>query len=442
MDEAIEEDTFTPQYLQKNEPLFSWMKSPACLVLFMFVVSLMSLYGAGQQQMFGIILVFGSFIAVMIRSGHIIFPLPLEMKMYIAWVIWASITGPFVAMHKITLWHGGIRQLLQVTVMIIAVYCIIRIHKTLALKAMAFGLICGATLQALVARSSVSGLGANLSNLGSTERAMGLADNSNTLGMMMIWGLLGMFLLWRQRQSATHKLIKFTTCGLLPIFIYGVLASGSRKVIVSFIFVLLLWLLYAIAPRVRARAIIWRLGMAVILVFTSGPVIFYLLNNTLAGKRMMAKSASGASVVEAEETRMIMYQEGLGVFFRNPLLGVGVNQFQYYSESGLYSHSNYIEPLACTGLLGFILFQGIFIIPLVRAWRLNKQIQQLSMLYLVKVVVIANLSILLLGLGSPFYSSTMVMTLIAALSAITYAWQQEYLQSEQLYLDESEYSQI
>ena len=83
IDDTIEEDEFTPHYLQTDEPLFSWMKSPACLVLFLFIVSIMSLSGAGQQQMFGIVLVFGSFLAVMIRSGGGIFPLPLEIILQI-----------------------------------------------------------------------------------------------------------------------------------------------------------------------------------------------------------------------------------------------------------------------------------------------------------------------------------------------------------------------
>ena len=420
--------------------LFGWLKSPACIALFIFMLGAMVLTGQGHQQACGILLVLVFFIAVMIRSLKVLFPIPLEIKMLIAWVMWAGATGLLVMIHKETFWrYGGLRQVLQVLVLVIAVYGIARMHREPALKAMMFGIIVGGILQALVTQDAVQAGGGGLAELDATERAQGLTLNANTLGFLMSWAMLAAFMFWKQKRGKTHKIVMVGTFLLIPILCYGMLASGSRKSLVLFAFVSAAWFWYAMAPRKRAKAAAWKMGVIAAGIAISGPVSVYVMNNTLAGKRM-ADKLSGGDIVSAEQGRYWMYIEGLEMASEHPVFGVGINQYQHYSSFGSYSHSNYIEPLATTGIIGFVLYQGIFFIPLFRAWRLTKIIDDPTTIYQLKVIVVMCIAILLLGFGSPFYTSSTVMSFLALFSGYTHSILQQVRHEQHLYLEEVAYA--
>lgn len=405
--------------------LFGWLKSPACIALFLFMFGTMVLTGAGRQQIVGILLVVFFFFALVIRY-RAIFPIPPEIKMYVVWVLWAGLTGMLVADDKTLLWYGGLRQILQVLVLVTAVYAIVRMHPERALKAMMFGVVIGGVLQGLVVRGALQTMGESLSGLeGETERVMGLTDNANTLGFLMIWALLAAITFWKQKQGKTRLIVIAGTVLLFPLLCYGIMASGSRKSLVAFTFVLAVWFWYAMAPRDRAKAVAWKTVVLAVMIALSGPVSVYVLNYTLAGKRMMERLSSGGTLMSSEQTRFDMHLEGLQMTLKNPVCGVGVNHFRVHSNTGTYSHSNYIEPLATTGIPGFILFQGIFFIPLFRAWRLTRIVDDPTRSYQLKVLVIVCATILLLGLGTPWYRSTTVMSFMAMVSGYTYSCLQQ-----------------
>lgn len=433
----IDENQYHPK---AGNSLFGWLLSPACILLSIFMFGTTIFTGKGQQQVIGALLVLVSFTGITFRSLRILFPIPPEIKMYAAWVIWAGVTGPLVAINMESYWLGGIRNVLQILVLIIAVYGIIRIHGDRALKAVMFGLIAGGVLQALVTKSAVQAYGGNIEGIEATaDRAMGLTTNPNSLGFLMIWAMLAACMLWRQKRGKTHIIIQAGTFLLFPILCYGMLASGSRKALVVFTFVLGAWLWYAMAPRKRAKAAAWKMGLVVAFIIISGPVSVYLMNHTPAGKRMEEKLFGGGGIIEAEEGRYIMYIEGIRMTLRNPVCGVGINQYKYHSSSGKYSHSNYIEPLATTGILGFILYQGIFFIPLFRAWRVTKIIDNETQIYQLKLIIVGCAAILLLGFGVPWYTNTTVLALLALISGYTHNCLQQACYEQQSYLEESEY---
>lgn len=385
----------------------------------------MALTGQGQQQALGILLVLAFSFSVMNRSLGVLSPIPLEIKMFIGWVVWAAMTGPFVVVYKITLWHGGLRQALQVLVLIVAVYGIIRIFGEPALKAMMFGIIIGGIVQALVTRSEVQAFGGSQTGLLGTEQVLGLTDNPNTLGFLMIWAMLAAFMFWKQKRGKTHKFVLAGTFILFPILCNGMLASGSRKSLVIFIFVSAIWFWYAMAPRIFLRAFTWKIGIIAVFITIASPLYVYVMNNTLAGKRMLEKVSGGSNIVTVEQSRYLMYKEGFEMTLEHLIFGVGINQYQHHSSFGQYSHSNYMEPLATTGIIGFVLYQGIFFIPLFRAWRLTKIVDDTTLVYQLKIIIIFCVSILLLGLGTPFYMSTTVMPLLALFSGYTHGYLQQ-----------------
>ena len=108
------------------------------------------------------------------------------------------------------------------------------------------------------------------------------------------------------------------------------------------------------------------------------------------------------------------------MFWSSPLVGVGWSQFRVKFWAGLYSHSDYMEPLATTGLVGFVLYQAFYFILLRRIWRLLSRAQIDEDVYRLKVMLIGLGAILLLGVGAPHFQSLNVYMLLVTFSCFTW----------------------
>lgn len=74
-----------------------------------------------------------------------------------------------------------------------------------------------------------------------------------------------------------------------------------------------------------------------------------------------------------DDSREVLINEALTVFYENPLTGVGLGQFKRYSTSKQFSHNSFVEGLAEHGILGGILVLILFIGPLIKSVRLLLQ---------------------------------------------------------------------
>ena len=78
-------------------------------------------------------------------------------------------------------------------------------------------------------------------------------------------------------------------------------------------------------------------------------------------------------------TRLDFIFIGIELFFKNPIVGVGMNNFsviaynQYNIWAEVYSHCNYVEILACLGIIGFVLYYIVFINSIIKLIRLRKK---------------------------------------------------------------------
>ena len=59
----------------------------------------------------------------------------------------------------------------------------------------------------------------------------------------------------------------------------------------------------------------------------------------------------------------------ISTFADNIFFGAGFNNFRYIN--GIYSHSTYAEPLACSGIIGAVLYLGPYVHILVNQIRLS-----------------------------------------------------------------------
>ena len=94
----------------------------------------------------------------------------------------------------------------------------------------------------------------------------------------------------------------------------------------------------------------------------------------------IANRLQGLKVNQNAIQRFAFFQDGLELFRRSPIVGLGlgafasaansVQSFYYYTK---YTHNHYIQVLAETGLVGLILFLGLLVISAVCVWRGRKK---------------------------------------------------------------------
>ena len=117
-------------------------------------------------------------------------------------------------------------------------------------------------------------------------------------------------------------------------------------------------------------------------------------------------------------TREGMYREAFEMFRRSPLIGVGFNNYRSLSIYGTYSHSTLGEALACTGLIGSILYFSSYLMLTLRYIRMAI-IKTADIIFLKQSRMLLGLMLVLLFLSFSvihFYgmSSTIAFGLLIA----------------------------
>ena len=185
--------------------------------------------------------------------------------------------------------------------------------------------------------------------------------NPNRLADYLSFGIMLLYLFSRQTKSVIYKII-FTT--LLVMFFYAIILTGTRKVIIGLIIFFITYRFfyyvlkvkifqsraYKITTKSITRTFIY-LGLIII-------GLFLISRYTDVFSRLFNEQAGDAE-------RLYYYTEGLKVFLKNPLFGIGLNQFGELFDA--YSHSTYIELLSTTGLIGTLLFLS----PLVTIYKIS-----------------------------------------------------------------------
>jgi O-antigen ligase len=123
------------------------------------------------------------------------------------------------------------------------------------------------------------------------------------------------------------------------------------------------------------------------------------------------------STSELKDSNLISRKQfiatGFEIFKRYPILGIGLNNFRFYSELhngiDLYSHNNYIEILSGLGIIGFIIYYWIFLRILFRlliAYRKKVKSSELNL------AITLTIALLLIQVGTVIYSGVMFSILL------------------------------
>lgn len=398
-----------------------WYHTTLGIVFFAFVAATCFLYGPGQQRMLGAAVA----VALALKFGHRfqgvlqrIRPVPVEFWLYSAWVLWVGLTGWIVAANQ-EKFGAAFQVLVQMLIMAWASYCVLRIQRSYALVPL--GLLAGALIQVALVFLGVGTVGPESDLMSVEGRVAGSTTNPNNLGFIMVWGALSALFFWR--GSHRWRLLRHAAI-LLMLALTGfvLLATGSKKSTIGFGVLLFLWIAWGLRRERGMRQAITGMiaGVAVIsFVLLVGPK---LIGGTPVGHRFEVFLEQGGGSIEVaaqSNIRYYMYTEGFKIAARNPIFGVGLNNFGEHFFTTQYSHSDLMESLATTGVVGFVLYQGFFAILLYRARRLLRFRSDATTRYRIRMQIVGIAVMVVIGLGAPHFYSQPVFLLLTSFSVMS-----------------------
>lgn len=192
-------------------------------------------------------------------------------------------------------------------------------------------------------------------------------------------------------QNTSFQTIFFgiaSFCSLLVI-----VATGSRKALITVVFCIMSIILI----RFKSRRFFNTLFKWIILLVI-GLIILKMLSNFsfFAGinERMNGLVAliTGKGMVDASaRVRQEYVVLGIAAFKKHPIVGIGMGASGAYLKmitgADEYFHNNYIELLACGGIVGVILYYRIWLYPLLRLIKMRKMDIRSNSLSIVLIIV-------------------------------------------------------
>lgn len=146
---------------------------------------------------------------------------------------------------------------------------------------------------------------------------------------------------------------------------------------------------------------VFLIGVAALfgLIYSNFEALLHLTQNTGVILRMSAAIQSG----DITTGRLGIWREAFDVFSRFPIFGSGFQYFSKFSKFGTV-HQQYLEVLFKAGLVGFILYFGVFFVSLFTAFQKIRQINSRIRNLNIRVVAMIIFSLLISNLFQPAMS--------------------------------------
>ena len=192
--------------------------------------------------------------------------------------------------------------------------------------------------------------------------------NANTIG---IWATISAILFY---YFILHDRWKWKYCAIvLPIALVAL--SQSRKAALVLVLAFVMIQLFKNGFQKKGLKGLARLilGLAVVII----GLILLSRTQLFAGmmKRMLRAldELNGSRQDGSMNLRKLFIQAGLEQFLKTPLLGIGIGNSYFLTREATgyttYLHNNFVELLACGGIVGFCLYYRIIIYLVARLWR-------------------------------------------------------------------------
>lgn len=181
-----------------------------------------------------------------------------------------------------------------------------------------------------------------------------IADNVNPNGLAisLLYGIF--FILYKLKYMRGLKRYAFILS--ISILVYGIIQTGSRKGFIGFIIMIILWILFCYNNS-RLNMSLYSKIFDVIVVSTAFIVGFNFLQDQLQDSVLLLRIQS--LVMEGSESRGDLYIYAWEIFKQHPIFGIGLGNYSYYFK--YYSHSTYAEIISSVGIIGTLIYIGIWV---------------------------------------------------------------------------------
>ena len=282
-----------------------------------------------------------------------------ETRCWIAYAVLAGATSLLVLGNVSFL--GDLAKFVQRTLIILMVAYICQREGTIR-----FGLQLMAVTAVALAAAVFMVLGDIQLKLDITS---GAELSENDTGAIMAFGCFALLYTWHKKEKPSVVLSVLKIVGVIAC-VTVIFLSGSRKSIMAVVIMVALWVLLCF------RDYFGHLNLKLILAVVAGSIVAYLIvakwllpyaQQTTLYRRLFGL---GSAITEdSDEMRIRLIRYALEHFIENPLCGLGFARFENYH--GVYSHCTYVEPLACSGIIGLLYLYPYFTIT-------KKQLQLIS----------------------------------------------------------------
>lgn len=219
----------------------------------------------------------------------------------------------------------------------------------------------------IVAKYGVSDL---LKLMSSGERISNELINANTLGICAAYSIVITFYYTLYDGFKIKYLIMLPTIVIIAV-------SGSRKAILILIMGLIgLLILKKIKNESFFKTLVsvfWVVIIALMAIFIMSRLPLFALLNERMVKLVDVFFGEATRYTNDAWIRLAYTKLGLNLFLQNPVLGIGIANANIYTNMYYghdhYLHNNYIELLACGGLVGFLFYYSFFIYLLYTFWK-------------------------------------------------------------------------
>lgn len=228
----------------------------------------------------------------------------------------------------------------------------------------------------------------------------GASVSTNDIGSIMAFGCFAVLFAFGLKE---HKgLIKiaikigYIIAGVSVIFI-----AGSRKSVLAIIILFVMLFLLCAKDFFKNLSITWIVIITLLLIVAAVIVYQYLLpmvEDTNLYVRVYGRGAERAA--NSDESRIELYNTALNEFIVHPFFGLGFNGFDAVHQN--YTHSTYVEPLACSGIIGFLYLAPyvMILVKQIKLIRLNKS--NIEERIWQKELLAFYISFLFVGIGIPY----------------------------------------
>lgn len=357
------------------------------LIIFLYLDWFQYVFGVRQVIIYAAALLLAALICTeIIQQRKIVFSrAPSIIKTYFLFGIYALLTGLFIATNSSTM-LSALMQYFEYVFICFSIYFISKSEGSMKwiLRILYIcALICG--IQTVL-------FGKAIRSAAVFVTTMGANNNPNTLGVVMVFGIMAIVFDYEALQK--RFMLRIAS---IVVFAYVTILTGSRKAFIAMAILMIVWAInYVVYTKksgneFKTKGIKGVLQNLAIIIGVIAALV-YISSSAFSETSMLSKLLllfTNGGVADSE--RIPLYQQAVEYFLQHPIFGIGFRQYEILYYSHIYSHSTYAEILSCTGAVGTIIFfvpiLGLLCKVIARAFtRINADSYEYRMILLILVV--------------------------------------------------------